>query len=441
VEATQASNATPLTPVDRIHIVNRIKKLVLNRHVDVSNPKLDYREWGAQLDEYRSTLADVDDTEFRRRIGELLNKLGSSHTAFFHRYQTRVPAPYSINATLRATETPSGTRWMFLDVIENGVAARAGIRPGELLLTIDSEPMIPPQPAQFKIGARHHLELGNLQGMSRQVSIEIPSKTAKDRPPMIEAKSLSYQMIAADVGLVKVATFPGTVGQQFASNLDAAITDLKNRGVERLIVDIRGNVGGGLGSLRLMSYLHPQQLEIGYSVTRRRLRNGYRREKLARIDRIPARKLELLMMAIRFGVIHRDRSIALVTEGLGPQPFHGRIVLLVNEYTHSAAEMVASFAKENGLATIVGARTAGEVLGGANFKLRNGYRLRIPVAGWFTWQGECIEGKGVEPDISVDNRAESLAIGIDAQLAKAIEVVQSLYPSPKDSAGSPIHAN
>ena len=175
-----------------------------------------------------------------------------------------------------------------------------------------------------------------------------------------------------------------------------------------------------------MSYLCHEKLEIGYSLTRLRFRNGYRKEKLTRIEQIPGRRSQLVMMAIRFGLIHRDRSVALVTEGLGEQPFHWRIVVLVNEYTHSAAEMVASFAQEHHLATVVGIRTAGEVLGGANFKLRNGYRLRIPVAGWYTWEGHCIEGTGVEPDVGVENSPESLAVGIDAQLEKAKEVVQTL---------------
>jgi carboxyl-terminal processing protease len=103
-------------------------------------------------------------------------------------------------------------------------------------------------------------------------------------------------MLASDIGLVRVATFPGTVGQQFARALDLAIQDLKTHGMRRLIVDIRGNVGGGLGSLRLMTYLCPRKLEIGYSITRRRLRNGYQKEKLARIERIPAQRSQLLMM-------------------------------------------------------------------------------------------------------------------------------------------------
>jgi carboxyl-terminal processing protease len=108
------------------------------------------------------------------------------------------------------------------------------------------------------------------------------------------------------------------------------------------------------------------------------------------------------------------------------QPFHGRTVVLINEHSHSAAEMVASFAKENQLATLVGTRIAGEVLGGANFKLPGGYVLRMPVAGWYTWQGDSIEGKGVQPDISIENSPESLSLGVDNQLQAALEVVNTL---------------
>jgi carboxyl-terminal processing protease len=111
------------------------------------------------------------------------------------------------------------------------------------------------------------------------------------------------------------------------------------------------------------------------SLTRSRLRKGYRKENLTRIGKIPATKAELLLMALRFKVFQRDRSMVLVTKGLGSQPFHGRTVLLINEHSRSAAEMVASFAKQNRLATVAGTKTAGEVLGGANFKLRSGYVL------------------------------------------------------------------
>lgn len=411
---------------ERTKIIATIKKLVAERHINVGKPNQDYGRWLALVDERAPQLLTADTPAFELGVSELLNALGSSHTAFFHRRRDCIPAPYSINATLRAVDRPKGTLWMFVDVIEGGVAFQAGIRSGEFLLSIDSEPVVPPKSANFRIGGNHQVEIAGFNGNKRQVVIEVPNRAAKDRPPMIEPRSLSHRTLGPDVGYIRVATFPGAVGQSFARGLDDAIRDLKNRGAQRLIVDVRGNIGGGLGSLRLMSYLCPSKLEIGFSLTRRRLREGYRKEKLTRIGKIPVTKAELLMMALRFKVFQRDRSMVLVTEGLGPQPFHGRTVLLINEHTHSAAEMVASFGRQNRLATLVGTKTAGEVLGGANFKLAGGYILRMPVAGWYTWQGECIEGKGVEPDVAVENSAESLNLGVDTQLEKALQTVQSL---------------
>jgi len=423
----QSTSAPALTQKDRAKILRTIRKLVPERHINVGNPNQDYGPWIALVDKHMQRLIDGDDPEtFETGVSELLKALGSSHTVFFHQRRNGVPAPYSINATLRAVNTPEGMRWMFVDVIEDGAAFRAGIQPGELLVSIDCDPVMPPQPANFRIGSDHQLEIGTFTGAKRKVAIEVPNRAAKDRPPMIEPRSLSHRMLAPDVGLVRVATFPGAVGQSFARELDDAIGDLKAHGVQRLIVDIRGNIGGGLGSLRLMSYLCPGKLEIGHSLTRRRLRRGYQKEKLTRIGKIPATKAELLMMAVRFKFFQRDRSMTLVTEGLGPQPFHDRIVILINEYTRSGAEMVASFAKENRLATLVGTKTAGEVLGAANFTLTAGYILRMPVTGWYTWKDECIEGKGVEPDVAIENTPESLASGVDTQLNKALEVVQSL---------------
>jgi C-terminal processing protease CtpA/Prc len=424
--ATQNASTQVPTQKDRAKIISSIKKLVSDRHINVSDPNRDYNPWLSLVDQQTPRLMEAEREGFEAGVSELLRALGSSHTAFFHQRRDSIPAPYSINATLRPVETVHGKRWMFVDVIEDGVAFQAGIRPGEFLLSIDSEPLVPPNSANFRIGGNHHVEIAGSDGTKRKVAIGVPNRAAKDRPPMIEPRSLSHRTLAPDVGYIRVATFPGAVGQSFARGLDDAVRDLRGRGAQRLIVDIRGNIGGGLGSLRLMSYLCPTKLEIGYSLTRRHLRKGYHKERLTRIAKIPATKVELLMMALRFKVFQRDRSMVLVTEGLGHQPFHGRIVILINEYTHSAAEMVASFAKQNRLATLVGTRTAGEVLGGANFKLPGGYILRMPVAGWYTWQGECIEGKGVQPDFVVENSPESLTAGADTQLDRAAEVVKSL---------------
>ena len=61
-------------------------------------------------------------------------------------------------------------------------------------------------------------------------------------------------------------------------------------------------------------------------------------------------------MASRIGLLHRDRSLGLWRESFGKQPFHRKAVLLVDEFTLSAAEMIAAFASKSKVATLVGSQ-------------------------------------------------------------------------------------
>jgi C-terminal processing protease CtpA/Prc len=80
-----------------------------------------------------------------------------------------------------------------------------------------------------------------------------------------------------------------------------------------------------------------------------------------------------------------DKPIVVVIEGLGLQKFQGRVVLLVDQHTTSAGEMIAAFAQENNLAIILRTTTAGRLLSGSVFKVGYGYRLDLPVAAYLTW--------------------------------------------------------
>jgi C-terminal processing protease CtpA/Prc len=231
-----------------------------------------------------------------------------------------------------------------------------------------------------------------------------------------------HSTIEADIGYLKVNMFPGIVGIDVAKDIDRAIASFEN--CQRLIVDLRGNSGGGIGCLRLMSYLTPNKLPIGYSLSRTRAQNGYRKEDLKRFERIPSSKIELPWLALRYGI--GDHSIALLTEGLGPQRFHGRIVILVNEHSASASEMVAAFAAENNLAKIIGTATPGRLVGSKAFKVGNGYFLILPIGAYFTWQGSRLEGKGVTPDIEVPLSYQEVTKGRDNQLESAITAIQDL---------------
>ncbi len=137
---------------------------------------------------------------------------------------------------------------------------------------------------------------------------------------------------------------------------------------------------------------------------------------------MPETKAGVLLCLARFAV--QDKSLMLLTQGLGRQPFHGHVVMLVNEFTNSAGEMAAQFAKDTKLATLVGEKTMGNVLGSTTFNVGNGYTLYMPIVGWYSPNGNYTEGSGVQPDVLVDIDPEALARGSDAQLNRALDVLQ-----------------
>jgi carboxyl-terminal processing protease len=124
----------------------------------------------------------------------------------------------------------------------------------------------------------------------------------------------------------------------------------------------------------------------------------------------------------------RGRSVAVFSEALGGQKHHGRAVILVNEHSASAAEMVAAFASEYRLATLVGTKTAGRLVAGSSFKVGFGYRVALPVAAYFTWQGTNLEGTGIVPDVEESLSTEALFAREDNQLNRAISLLRPSQP-------------
>jgi C-terminal processing protease CtpA/Prc len=415
------NRAISLGPHERAEILASIKKLVLKHHINVGG--VSYDEWTTLVDQRTPELLAVETGKFESGVRQLLLELGSSHTAFYHERGREVLPQHSINATLSSFLHAGAERWVFLDVFEVGPAHTAGIKPGDMLVAVDGAEYLPPSMPPFDVGRTYSLSIADARGQNpRQVEVEVPKrKGTRARPPIVEPKSLSHAVLPHNVGLLKIVYFPGPMGLGFAKQLDKAITDLKRNGARQLIIDLRGNIGGGLGLARLASYMCSGQIPIGYSLTPHRLRTGYKKEDLPPVS-MPGSRTELLWTLARFAF--HDKSIMLLTQGLGPQPFHSHIIVLVNEWTNSAAEMVAGFAAEHGLATTIGKRTAGNVLGAANFNVGSGYWVRLPIFGWYTSKGNCLEGKGVSPDVVVEVDPLLLSAGIDQQMNEAIEILR-----------------
>ena len=144
---------------------------------------------------------------------------------------------------------------------------------------------------------------------------------------------------------------------------------------------------------------------------------------MPRFGKIPKSKLEIPLLALKYG---GKKSVALETEGLGAKRFHGRIVLLVNEHSTGAAEMVAQFAKENALAKIVGTKTPGRLVSRSAFPVGMNYQITIPVAAYVSWNGTRVEGKGIEPDVPVDWSYPEALTGVDNQLQRAVAIALAM---------------
>jgi C-terminal processing protease CtpA/Prc len=332
-----------------------------------------------------------------------------------------IPARHAINATMQRIAVNGSEHWMFQDVHQGGPAYSAGIRPGDLLIGNGERDIRPPDDLTFSVGESASLLIDKLHGGQQTVKVQLPMPKSKTHP-VTAPEAVHAERLSNEIGLLKVAMFPGVIGIDVAKDIDRAIESLD--GCDRLIVDLRGNTGGGIGGLRLMSYLTPGKLEVGYSLTRKRRERGYRREELTRFGRIPSHKATLIWLAARYAFV--EKSILVVTEGLGQRRFHGRVVLLVNEHTASAGEMVSAFAEENNLATIVGTKTPGRLLSGSAYKVGHGYILGLPVAAYLTWEGRMLENNGIVPRFAIELSRDALRDGRDTQLETAVAIVKSL---------------
>jgi C-terminal processing protease CtpA/Prc len=356
-------------------------------------------DWRAAVDSHRPLIEAASTPDgFEQAMSDLLAELHTSHLGSFHGSARRASSRAALSATYLADETPFGKRWIFQDVHSGGAASNAGIKPGDILLNIDGREIAPPEHPVFAMGKQTSLEIVGGDNQRRAVAVDVARPEGKKlhfvEPTLVEARPIDD-----GVGYLKVAMFPGLVGVEVANEISRAVLGLGR--IDSLIIDLRGNTGGGIGALRVMSLLTPDRIPVGFALDRKRVTPDLDAEKkrFRRFHTIPASKNALWLLALKFAPAMLAKTpIVLETEGLGRREFHGRVTLLVNRHTASAAEMIVAFARENKLATIVGEKTAGKLLSATSVKVGQGFRLALPTGAYYTWNGLVLEGTPIQPD-------------------------------------------
>jgi C-terminal processing protease CtpA/Prc len=352
---------------------------------------------------------------------DLLAELHTSHLGFFHGSARRASSRAALSATYLADETPFGKRWIFQDVHSGGAASNVGIKPGDILLNVDGREIAPPEHPVFAMGKQTSLEIVGRDDQRRAVTVDVARPKGK-KLHFVEPKLVEARHLEDGLGYLKVAMFPGLVGVEVANEISRAVEGMGK--IDSLIIDLRGNTGGGIGALRVMSLLTPGRIPVGFALDRKRVTPHLDLEKLRfrRFHAIPASKNALWLLALQFAPAMLAKTpIVLETEGLGRKAFHGRMTLLVNRHTASAAEMIVAFAHENNLARIVGEKTAGKLLSATSVKVGQGFRLALPTGAYYTWNGLVLEGTSIEPDELVAFDWQAARANKDSQLEYVAE--------------------
>ena len=388
-----------------------------NKFVDPQMNGVDWLRIAKETEDGIVRSATIED--FERLTNELLQRLRTSHIGFFQGDRPKSPGRIAISATFLSADTADGLRWMFQDVHPGGLASNAGLEPGDTLLRLNGAEVVPPNAASFALAADHSLEIRRRNGSTTKITISIPASQDKKRPLVIPNKVVTSRTLDRGIGYLRVSMFPGVLGMDVARDISRAIAELD---VSKLVVDLRGNTGGGIGCLRLMSILSAGRLGVGYTLGRKQIERNTQKEELPAFERIPSSKWEVIPLLFRFGLA--GRAVAVFSESLGPAKHHGNVAVLVNEHSASASEMVAAFASEYELAKLVGAASPGKVVAASSFKVGHVYRVALPVGSYFTWHGTKLEGRGIAPNVHAPTLPEDLLEGKDAPLQRAIEALR-----------------
>ncbi len=190
----------------------------------------------------------------------------------------------------------------------------------------------------------------------------------------VQAERVLMEKLEPEIGYLRIEEFTGTVAEEFwntVSAFDAA-------GVRKLVIDLRDNPGGGLAEiLNVASFLVPE----GSLITKIQSRNG----------------------------------LEEVYYSEGKDRISGwDIVVLINGETASAAELMAGSLKAYGLAEIIGTRSFGKGIVQKYFRMNTtGGWLKVTTDCYFTPDGICIQGTGIEPNQTVELSKESATIPLD----------------------------
>lgn len=340
--------------------------------------------WDAwQLIQYSdTTVSGTYEELMQSALRGMVDALGDPHTSYMDPNQLR-QTNISLEGEYEGIGAFVDTTTEYVTItspMEGSPAERAGLMPGDQVIAVDGQDMT---------GVPGDVVLSHILGpagstviltIQREGEEPFDVEIVRER---INVPSVVGEMLEGDIAYVELNTFGSNTGDELRDELETLLDD----GAKGLILDLRNNGGGFLST--------------AVEVTSEFINDG-------------------VVLYEEYGDGTRDTYNAF-DDGVATQI---PMVVLVNNGTASASEILAGAIQDYERGVLVGETTYGKGSVQQPVTLSNGQgALRITVAHWYTPDERLIHGIGLTPDYEVPLTQEDFDQGLDPQLDKALEVI------------------
>ena len=342
-----------------------------NKTIDLSSVQKTYQELVANYD----GKLDTQKLIYGANRG-LVEAAGDPHTAYMDPDETKEfdkSLSGQIGGGIGAEIGLRNNKPTIIKPLENSPAQKAGIKAGEAIVKVNDEASS--DWSVEKVVSKIRGEVGTSVkltllsgGQTREVSVVRQNIVS----PAVESE------VDGEIGILKVNRF----GDDTVSLSRKYASEFVEKGVKKVILDLRNNPGGTVGA---------------------------------------AQGLLGIWLDNQIAMTERRGSEIVKTLRTTGTPILGNMktVVLINGNSASASEITAGALREYGKATLVGQKSYGKGSVQIVLGLPGGSQMKVTEARWYTPKGKNIDKTGIEPDVKVDLSSDDVNNNVDPQMDKA----------------------
>jgi carboxyl-terminal processing protease len=340
-----------------------------------------WEAWQIVHDQY--LVQPVDDEKMMQgAIRGMMDSLGDPHSGYMSPSEySDATAPLEGYSGIGAWVNTEGDLLTITEPMKGSPAEAAGLQAGDQILAIDGEDMtgvLPELARQKVLGPAGSKVVLTIQRSGVEEPFEVTVTRAQ-----ITVPSTDYRMLDTNIAYIRLSAFSNDTGAE----LNAALKELLAQNPKGLILDLRFNSGG--------------YLSTAVEVASEFLPDG--------------------VAAYEESADGTRDTLNVTGKGIAT---HIPMVVLVNEWSASASELVAGALQDRGRAQLVGVTTYGKgTVQNWIGLLDNEGAIRVTIARWLTPDGRNVTGTGLTPDVEIKISDEDTQAGIDSQLNQAVEIL------------------